>query len=490
MKRWMWVLFLLAAAIAVQAQYAYTTNNNTITITKYSGPGGAVTIPSTIDSLPVTSIGGLAFFCCTNLTNVTIPASVTSIGDYAFSFCTSLASVTIPNTVTSIGWFAFSRCSNLTNVTIPASVTSIGDYAFSFCTSLTAITVDARHPVYRSVDGVLFDKSLNTLIKCPGGKNGAYTIPNNITKIGGSAFMSCAKLTSITIPASVTFIGSSAFSGCVSLTGVYFKGNAIIFDKGFGLEDSPATVYYLPETRGWGATFGDRPTAEWRHFGLKDSPATVYYLRLPGTRSWGTTFGDRPTTEWVRGCDARSIAHGWLVMEFNWLVNFESKTKRLLGYRDARMFGYGVIVPGGELRVDPEDSNKVTLVRNLWLTGFDEHANRKSMAYTCTLQMLKNGRQWRMESVKFEETGPVTWITQFVRWAVPSALLFALVWFIAFFFKNAKITLIYTRIIAPLFVGLFCTFTFASPWIVFLGIGIASAMAGYCLARLNWERTA
>ena len=34
-----------------------TTNNGTITITGYTGPGGAVTIPGTINGLPVTSIG-------------------------------------------------------------------------------------------------------------------------------------------------------------------------------------------------------------------------------------------------------------------------------------------------------------------------------------------------------------------------------------------------------------------------------------------------
>jgi len=498
MKMWMWVLFLLAAAMAAQAQYAYTTNNNTIAITKYAGPGGVVTIPSTINSLPVASIGGAAFLGCTNLTNVTIPDSVTSIEDAAFFGCHNLASVTIPDNVASIKGTAFAYCSSLASVAIPNSVTSIGDFAFSFCASLAAFTVDALHPVYRSVDGVLFDKRLSTLIKCPAGKSGAYEIPDNITKIGDSAFLTCAKLTSITIPASVTSIRPSAFGGCAGLTGVYFKGNATPFAMSVGLKDSPATVYYLPGTEGWGATFCDRPTAEWVHVGLKDSPATVYSVRLPGMRNWGATFFGRDptiTTEWVRGCDARSIAQYWLVMEFNWLVNFESKTKRLLGYRDARMFGYGMIAPlGGDLRVDPEDSNKMTLVRNLWLTGFDEHEKRKTMAYVCTLQMLKNGRQWRMESVKFEETGPVTWITQFVRWAVPSALLFALVWFNVVFFKDPRIALINTRIIGPFFAGLFCVFTFASPWIVFLGIGVSLVtmvnFARLDLTRPDWERTA
>ena len=117
--------------------YTYTVTNATITITGYTGPGGAVVIPSTINGWPVTCIGNGAFVLGGhNLTSVTIPDSVTNIAAEAFGSCTMLTSVTIPNTVTSIGDWAFWGC-NLTSVTIPSSVTSIGDYAFSYCSSLT-----------------------------------------------------------------------------------------------------------------------------------------------------------------------------------------------------------------------------------------------------------------------------------------------------------------------------------------------------------------
>ncbi len=67
----------LAMPAVVQAQFNYTNNNGTFTITGYSGPGGDVTIPDTINGLPVTGIGGGAFYECEGLTSVTISNSVT-----------------------------------------------------------------------------------------------------------------------------------------------------------------------------------------------------------------------------------------------------------------------------------------------------------------------------------------------------------------------------------------------------------------------------
>ena len=58
------LLLLLTLPAVVQAQdYTYTTNDdNTITITGYTGSGGDVTIPDTIDGFSVTSIGDDTFY--------------------------------------------------------------------------------------------------------------------------------------------------------------------------------------------------------------------------------------------------------------------------------------------------------------------------------------------------------------------------------------------------------------------------------------------
>jgi hypothetical protein len=132
------------------------------TITGYTGPGGAVNIPETINGVAVTGIGHRAFGSNRNITSVIMPNSVTSIGSMAFEHCTGLTSVIIPDGVGSIGGSAFQGCTGLTSitipenfraissgvfagtgltsVTIPARVTNIGSYAFD-CESLTSVTV-------------------------------------------------------------------------------------------------------------------------------------------------------------------------------------------------------------------------------------------------------------------------------------------------------------------------------------------------------------
>ena len=127
-------------------------------------------------------IGEYAFYGCSGLTSLTLPAGITSIGDDTFYGCSGLTSLTLPAGITSIGEYAFSRCSGLTSLTLPAGITSIDKYAFSGCSRLTSLT-----------------------------------LPAGITSIGEFAFSYCSGLTSIYVYAEkVPRIGRYAFEGCAS----------------------------------------------------------------------------------------------------------------------------------------------------------------------------------------------------------------------------------------------------------------------------------
>ena len=187
----------------------------------------------------VTSVGEKAFNGHTSLTSVTIPNSVTSIKNAAFFGCIGLASVTIPDGVEIIGEDAFARCTSLTSVTIPGNVIRIGGdrvnvngVAFDGCTGLTNIEVDNGNTVYSSIDGVLFNKSQDTLLNYPAGRQGAYIIPDGVTVIGAQAFNERTNLTSVIIPNSVISIGSWAFDGCTGLTSLTIP-NSVAYIGGF-----------------------------------------------------------------------------------------------------------------------------------------------------------------------------------------------------------------------------------------------------------------
>lgn len=183
------------------SDFSYTNNGQSVTITGYTGPGGAVTIPATINGLPVTGIGKLAFYLVDTIGQVTIPESVTNLEFGAFAWCTGLGSVTIPSSIGTIGVEAFYYCGGLTNVSFSQGVTNIDNLAFAGCSSLT----------------------------------------------------------NLTLPESLQTLGNSAFATCSSLREIYFLGNAPSAGVGVLSGDDNATVYYLPGTTGWGATYCGRP---------------------------------------------------------------------------------------------------------------------------------------------------------------------------------------------------------------------------------------
>lgn len=225
----------------------------------------------------VTTIGNWAFRNCSELRHITIPASVNTIGELAFCDCYRLLTITVdpnnphfeavhnflickdsksliasnpcmlddyefPNCVRSISDYAIIRCPN-SPIAIPQGVQSIGKSNFIMCRSIAIsstvqsigelslcchapISVDPNNPYFTSLDGVLFSKNLDYLIRYSSKeRNSEYQIPATVEYIGHQAFSSNIFLQSIIIPSSVKFIHESAFLDCDSLETIHVDPN-------------------------------------------------------------------------------------------------------------------------------------------------------------------------------------------------------------------------------------------------------------------------
>ena len=186
------------------------------------------------------------------------------------------------------------------------------------------------------MDGVLFNRSTNTLIQCPGGKAGHYTTPSsvntiwtnafaycaslsgvtigtnvsnigdyafagctsltnvticaNVTSIGVGVFDSCTSLTTVTMPKTVSYVGDWAFAYCSSLTGVYFQGSAPDVGSDVFDYDDIVIVYCLPGTTGWEdfVQLTGLPTALWPPQVRSDSSFGVRTNRFGFNIDWSS----------------------------------------------------------------------------------------------------------------------------------------------------------------------------------------------------------
>jgi hypothetical protein len=144
---------LAAASGSPGGDFAYDLNGakDGIVINRYTGNGGVVIIPPTIEDYPVTEIGdeafkedygitavvvpatvkkiggefGMVFIRCKNLTTVILPDTLEEIGSGTFEYCFSLHTVNIPAGIKKIGMEAFYQCGELYNLSIPDSITAI-----------------------------------------------------------------------------------------------------------------------------------------------------------------------------------------------------------------------------------------------------------------------------------------------------------------------------------------------------------------------------
>lgn len=205
----------------------------------------------------LTQIPAYAFYE-SGLKSVCLPPSVMDIGEKAFSRCADLLSVAFgaDSQLRSVGERAFWFCTNLISITLPANMRAVGDAAFFGCEKLVEVCdlsslniragstdhgcvgYNARN-VYTATagesklritdDGFVFyqDGDRAYLMGCQGGAS-SLILPADCDGAGYEVYM-CAffrrdELTEITIPAGVTGFGYQAFGYCSGLTRICYQG--------------------------------------------------------------------------------------------------------------------------------------------------------------------------------------------------------------------------------------------------------------------------
>ena len=233
----------------------------------YTSVSGNIIVPEMVSidnrQLAVNSISSRAFYTCSNITSVTLPATLTRINTYAFYKCQALKTVNIPANVTHMGAYSFADCTALgaiySQIADPAAVT-LQTKVFRNLPSTTVLHVpegtlnaynaadqwkDVKNKVegYTFVEGNLYYNvnldNISTLEVTHQNEYGAsydnltgdLNIPEKVNHYGlehtltiiDRAFSQCTGITSVTIPRTVKLFKRSAFDGCTGLRAIHTR---------------------------------------------------------------------------------------------------------------------------------------------------------------------------------------------------------------------------------------------------------------------------
>lgn len=178
----------------------------------------------------VTLIAPSAFAGNCDILSVDIQAQIDIIYDGSFEWCENLVSLRLNEGLMQIGSNAFRGCLSLESIHIPSSVTRISNNnAFSICTSLKSITVGKENSVYCAVDGNLYSKDGEILVKYALGKSdNIFTVPPGVKRIEDCAFMYARNLVTLVVSDGVIEVGGGV-SYCENLTEIILPNTLRFF---------------------------------------------------------------------------------------------------------------------------------------------------------------------------------------------------------------------------------------------------------------------
>lgn len=218
-------------------------------LVKYVGYAQIVTIP-----LSVKSIGKYAFKDQTRITKFIMHDDITEIDDSAFERCIGITYIHLPKSLKTLGRRAFSRCYNLAFIEFNDCLENVGEKCFDFCerlkylqfgsglsfihpsafnncSQLAEIHINNENGSYTTVSGMLFDKKMERLVRCPENYNSdMVTLPETIKVIDQWAFSRCMRIIDIVLPKGLQQVKAYAFKDCFNINSLTLYNAITEFD--------------------------------------------------------------------------------------------------------------------------------------------------------------------------------------------------------------------------------------------------------------------
>lgn len=215
--------------------YSYKIHNGEeIWIERYWGDDEIVSVPASIENMPVKTICEHAF-AATDVLEIHVAEGIETIDSEAFAMCESLI-----------------------RVVLPFSLKKLGKRVFHGSTELAQISFPNGNEVFSVVDSVLYNTAEQSIVLLPPGlKSETFSVPMGIRVIASGAFYQNSSLKHVKLPLTLEKIEAESFLFTKQLRfielpphlieiepGSFLVGQGMFAEKAFEIYAFPDSIGY------------------------------------------------------------------------------------------------------------------------------------------------------------------------------------------------------------------------------------------------------